>query len=704
MMNLEKYIAQYMKKEFSESSFQIWNYDAAVGNAQLLKDRGREKSDSVPECNPNIGCYYIKKGDVHTDLHFYYLKKHGIVLRIFKRIETVSNSVMEHLFYCLRSGVLEERLDTKTQEQKVLMESMHSISSSLNLDHVLKTIIRHALNVIPAADAGYLMIYNLKKQKLIPKAPVGFNDSIYQFQTRIGESITGKVFEDGKSRIYNSYEEIIAAMHAHLVLPENFQQIHLSSNGVEGAICVPVAIDANRIGVMIIHQCKLRKRLDQEDMMLLEGFATQAAIAIQNAQYYTETKEQLQQITNLSAQLKERNAQLQKRQEVHDTLTMLSLKNKGIHLLVEGMQNMMDRKVIFFNGLENDFYSVNENETAVFSVFEIRTLFSERRMDFYATTDKEACFYFYPIYNGEIFIGCLIIPLDTPISDFDRITLEQGSTVLALELVNRQTATKIYHRSVYEQFRKLLACEDRNRLIQYGKEMNLDINGYWMVAVLEIPKERVDLQYLDIHVHQLASRINSEIGDREKLVYGFYNKISLLVPLSNREEVNEIKAKLKTVRIQQNDKGSAIFRGGLSSVYKGLEFIRKCFDEANKTISYLSSRSSLEVIRYEEIGLDRLFLNQPSGDIEQFIQETLSPLTKENSRYKELEKTLLAYVEANRSPGKTAKLLHIHINTLYQRLQTIEELLGVDLNNSEDILKIQLACHLKQSQMALRDG
>lgn len=44
MMNLEKYIAQYMKKEFSESSFQIWNYDAAVGNAQLLKDRGREKA------------------------------------------------------------------------------------------------------------------------------------------------------------------------------------------------------------------------------------------------------------------------------------------------------------------------------------------------------------------------------------------------------------------------------------------------------------------------------------------------------------------------------------------------------------------------------------------------------------------------------------------------------------------------------------
>ena len=57
--------------------------------------------------------------------------------------------------------------------------------------------------MIPAADTGYLLLYDNEKDRLIPKAPIGFNDNIYKFQVRVGESITGKVFEDGIGRIYN---------------------------------------------------------------------------------------------------------------------------------------------------------------------------------------------------------------------------------------------------------------------------------------------------------------------------------------------------------------------------------------------------------------------------------------------------------------------------------------------------------------------
>lgn len=699
MMNPENYIENIIEKEFGLVRYQMWRHEGLQGKVEIIDDSQWEESYSAPDCDASKERYFIKEESGYTELHFNYSNGKGFVLRILEQLEVVNEGLVEQLFYALYIYVLEEELDTKTIEQKVLVESIHSISSNLNLYDVLRKIIRHALNVIPTSDAGFLMLYDFERQMLIPKAPVGFNDNIYQFETKIGESITGKVFEDGISRVYNSYNEIIEGMNAHDVLPGNFDKIHQSSGKVEGLICVPVSIDDKRIGVMIIHQWKIKKRLGKRDITLLEAFARQAAIAIENAQYHSETEERLQQITNLSTQLEEKHTQLQKRQDVHQTLTILSLENKGINNVVDGMQNMIEQNLIFFNGLENEFYSSRNNEQIEFSVYEIKALCLRRRRDFYVTTDNQKRFYFYPIYNGEVFIGCLIISFDMPISEFDQITVEQGSTVLALELVNRQTATKIYHRRMYEQFNKLITIDDKENLLEYGEELNLDVNGYWAVVTLEIASVRNNLQYFDIHVHQLASEINKALGDYVEIMYGHYKKVYLLLSLSDSEEIYEIEDKLNHIRIDEKYNDDAIFRGGISSVYKGLEFIKKCYEEANKTISYLANYDSFDVTLYDNIGLNQLFLNQPSGDIKRFIEETLSPLYEEKSRIKELEKTLFTYMEENRSPSKAAKLLHIHINTLYQRIQTIEKLLKVDLNDSQDALRIQLACHLKKSQL-----
>ncbi|MER2089534.1 MAG: helix-turn-helix domain-containing protein [Sporosarcina sp.] len=51
------------------------------------------------------------------------------------------------------------------------------------------------------------------------------------------------------------------------------------------------------------------------------------------------------------------------------------------------------------------------------------------------------------------------------------------------------------------------------------------------------------------------------------------------------------------------------------------------------------------------------------------------------------------------SATKTAEKLHIHINTLYQRIRKIEHLLQLDLNDNEDSLKIHLACHLRSTYL-----
>ncbi|MCM3586755.1 helix-turn-helix domain-containing protein [Mesobacillus maritimus] len=103
------------------------------------------------------------------------------------------------------------------------------------------------------------------------------------------------------------------------------------------------------------------------------------------------------------------------------------------------------------------------------------------------------------------------------------------------------------------------------------------------------------------------------------------------------------------------------------------------------------------MIDYAEIGINRLFINHSQEELEQFIEEIFSPLNAPKFKHSELELTLTTYINNNRSATTTAETLHIHINTLYQRLKRIEDILDISLQDSEALLKIQLACHLRST-------
>lgn len=92
----------------------------------------------------------------------------------------------------------------------------------------------------------------------------------------------------------------------------NFRHITSSAKTPEAAMCVPISIEGQRIGVMIIHQWRRIKVMNEHDLLLLEGFAEQAAIAIQNARYYSEAKKRIVEITKLSEQLQEKTLNCRK--------------------------------------------------------------------------------------------------------------------------------------------------------------------------------------------------------------------------------------------------------------------------------------------------------------------------------------------------------------------------------------------------------
>ena len=583
-------------------------------------------------------------------------------------------------------------------ELTVLVDSIRSITSSLDLDEVLGEIMRNALKVIPATDAGYLMLYDVGTERLLVKAPLGFNDNIYNFKVKPGESITGTVFEDGLGLIFNSKEEILKAMDYHHVSKSNFHHIISSANIPEALICVPISIEDKRIGIMITHQWHRKKVLDEHDLLLLQAFAEQAAIAIQNAQYFTEANNRIEKITQLSAQLEERNIQLQKRHKVHETLTTISLENKGLEAIVHEFNLMLNSPVTFFNVIEDKFYLHDPNEIPNFDQFELKKIFLTRRKPIHLKANHPSVktYYIYPVYNGPVFLGCFLIHVTEEISESDRIALEQGSSILALELIKNQTVTEYFYKKTHEQFLALLNAKNDDHLETLAKEFGLNASTYWFMAIFEIPNY-TDLQLLEIKIHHLVLKLKNELPKTETMIYGLQNRVIFFASITESSHFKIFQQKFDVVKEEWDAKDQHSFRAGISSTYKGLHAIKKIYEEANKTLTYLTSRNRLDIIRYENIGLNKLFLNQSPREIQQFIDEVFLPLSYPHEKKSELEETLLTYFESNRSATKTAEKLHIHINTLYQRIRKIEHVLQLDLNDNEDSLKIHLACHLRST-------
>ena len=208
-----------------------------------------------------------------------------------------------------------------------------------------------------------------------------------------------------------------------------------------------------------------------------------------------------------------------------------------------------------------------------------------------------------------------------------------------------------------------------------------------------------NLQILELDLHKLVSSVKEALTDYDMLIYGFHNKVNVLFYGVEEEDLGEVVTLIEPIIKSWKKTEETDIAVGIGGSYMGLENVVRTHEEAEKALRYVTTQEDLQIIKYDSIGINSLFVNQGSEDIQKFIVETLGPLRSEQGQKSNLEETLFAYIDLNKSAAKTADKLFIHINTLYKRIEKIEELLKINFENPEDNLKIQLACHLASENL-----
>jgi PucR family transcriptional regulator, purine catabolism regulatory protein len=97
---------------------------------------------------------------------------------------------------------------------------------------------------------------------------------------------------------------------------------------------------------------------------------------------------------------------------------------------------------------------------------------------------------------------------------------------------------------------------------------------------------------------------------------------------------------------------------------------------------------------YDELGLERLLAATPRDDLDDFVQRAIGALVQhDRDNHSDLVATLAAWLDT-RNMAEAARLLHVHYNTLKNRLERIEGIIGPVLEDSARVLECEVAIYV----------
>jgi PucR family transcriptional regulator, purine catabolism regulatory protein len=302
-----------------------------------------------------------------------------------------------------------------------------------------------------------------------------------------------------------------------------------------------------------------------------------------------------------------------------------------------------------------------------------------------------------PIAPGRIPEAWLVAVKDGgPLSDFDRLTLHQAVTIVALELLRSRVAGDTERRLAGD----VLAAVVRGELA--GAELSRRLEPFGLAdqvaaIVVERPTAgRGSLTAAEAAL-SLALRDDAALG----LVASTGSVSCALVPGLEEDELFTL-AERVGARVG-SELGMPVSVGVGRAVQSG--DARRSFHEARCAMEALgfasvdgansngSSGTSARVASYRDLGSFQLLLSlQDDEALKLFCDSILGPIEASEGHYGgELMRSLEAFIEENGQWERAARRLYCHRHTLRYRIRRVEELTGRNLGSARDRIEFWLA-------------
>lgn len=167
------------------------------------------------------------------------------------------------------------------------------------------------------------------------------------------------------------------------------------------------------------------------------------------------------------------------------------------------------------------------------------------------------------------------------------------------------------------------------------------------------------------------------------------------------ESGQDVQARLETLLGQGWNRDLV---AGVGRACHGLGDYAMSYDQARAACELgLRGAGSSSVLTAHDLGIVPL-ASVPLDHLRTMVRDALAPLIDaDEKRGTDLVETLRVYLRHDRHLPATASALHVHYNTVRNRIVRIEELLGVDVRDVEDRFRLETALRMYALTHALAD-
>lgn len=590
----------------------------------------------------------------------------------------------------LRLRLRLDRYKRRATELAALYETAGDLSSLRDVEHVLQAIVRRSRTLL-GTEVAYLMLLDEERGDAYMRVTEGTSTpGFMNIRLQLGVGLGGLVAKNATPHWTSDYSTDEGYVHA--------VDDAVDAERLTAILGVPLLVGRRVLGVLFAADREPRSWA-QEDVSLLASLGTHAAIALENASLFQETREAMVQLSRAKHVIEEHNAALERAAELHERLTALVLRGGDLRGIVDAVGELLDCKLLVTDGdgrvlarAGAQVIPASEGDGARREIDEAlpRDVLSsvQDAVTTRATVRVEegdgAC-HVTPVVAADTCLGALVL-LGPPPAPPDARALERAAMVTALMWLTQRAQDEAENRVRGELLAELLsgAAMDVPAVVRRADLLGVDLAAQMvvLVATTEDPSRLTRVQVEASALVALAHGLLTVQGD----------SLVMLMPGDDPQGLAE--QAVRRLNVGTRERTTVGAAGPVSDLHRLPAYIREA-ERCSRALVMLGRVG--EGAAAAHLGIYALLAGEASEELtKDFVDQSLGKLVRYDAeRGTSLVYTVEQYYEYDGNAAQAAQALFVHTNTLYQRLERVDTLLGSGWRSGSSALEVRLALKIR---------
>lgn len=563
----------------------------------------------------------------------------------------------------------------KELELRALVDTARDLAAARDPDEILDEIVRRARSIL-GTDLAYLTLYDPQNGDTYMRATDGAVAASFRcLRLELGVGLGGAVAATHEAWWTADYWNDPRFTHTATI------DAGVSDEGIVAICGTPLIVENEFVGVLFASE-RTARTFAPDAVALLGSLATIAALTIIQTRARRATEAALEELSRVHEAVRQYTADVEHSAEAHDRFTQLVVAGGGVDDVTQALGATLGGWIVVidadglrrssFGPVPGDDVATGDPDPLAEAAVVARARLQDGRIvegDIYALAVRARRELFAILVGG----GCDLSPLDWRI-------VERASAVAALVFLSERGTADARRRAVSEQVSDLVAGTlpdvEAHRLL---RQEGVDPRGPFCLVGIRasaLPSRRL--------VIPLATALAGQGLAGEHARHAV-----VIVPGDDPGRA----AKMLVKRASRAGELTAAGVGPLMGTYA----LPDAFVDAVRGVEAMIAFGRRgEGAATGDLGFAGLVVGS-TPDVATYIDSVLGVLLAYDQRKgTRLISTVDAYFAAAQSPRHAARALHVHPNTVSQRLERISALLGTNWAAPDRALEIQLALRLRR--------